>query len=237
MSANSSLRKRVLLVEDQIVMQKVVAASLADVCELTWVISVALAESELKFNTYSLIILDVLLPDGSGFDFCQRVRSQDQYNSIPIIFLTGQADVDHRVHGFAIGADDYVVKPFEPKEFRARIEAWLKKDASTIQTCLKRNNFRLDLMAQKAFHSIEDGAEQNLNLTPIEFKLLAHLIKYEGQVFSREELMATVWGQGVHVSAHTVDTHISSLRKKIGDSGSHLKAILKRGYCLSFSQA
>lgn len=226
---------KVLLVEDQILVQKVVEASISDICDLKWVTSVAQAELELREHPYSLIVLDVVLPDGSGFEFCRRVRAQDQFKDVPIIFLTGQGEIDHRVHGFSLGADDYVVKPFEPKEFRARIEVRLKKLESGMQTSLVRHNFRLDLMGQKAFMTPKDGAELNLNLTPIEFKLLAHFMKNEGQTFSREELMNTVWGKGVHVSAHTVDTHISSLRKKMGESGVYLKAIMKRGYCLTFA--
>lgn len=237
MAVANPIKKKVkiLLVEDQILIQKVVEASVSDFCDLMWVTSVAQAEQELIHNPYSLIILDVLLPDGSGFEFCRKIRAQDQFKEVPIIFLTGQGEVDHRVHGFALGADDYVVKPFEPKEFRARIEVRLKKIESGMQTSLIRHNFRLDLMGQKAFMTPGDGAELNLNLTPIEFKLLAHFMKHEGQTFSREDLMNTVWGKGVHVSAHTVDTHISSLRKKMGDCGVYLKAIMKRGYCLSFA--
>ena len=146
------------------------------------------------------------------------------------MFLTGNAGVDQRVLGFELGADDYIVKPFEPKEFRARILAKIKR--RTGKSSFALSVFRIDLPTQKATMDTSEGPVE-LTLTPIEFKLLVHFLRNEGQVFSREDLLTSVWGGTVHVSGHTVDTHISALRKKLGEYGSCFRAVVKRGYCFN----
>lgn len=226
--------EKVLLVEDSAPMRMIVEATLGPICELESVESLSQAREALAKNEYALLLLDVGLPDGDGFEFCRSVRSDSRFAALPIIFLTGESDVERRVLGFEMGADDYVTKPFEPKEFRARVRARINRtQAEAKGTALSFGNFSVDLTRQKAFLKIE-GSLRELSLTPIEFKLLVQFLRHQGQVFSREELLTVVWGNAVHVSGHTVDTHISSLRKKVGNYSYCFKAVVKKGYCFTF---
>lgn len=223
----------VLLVEDAVDMQVIVRATIGSECDLVCATSLNEAEQQLHNGKFALIILDVHLPDGTGFEWCKRLRADSKYKDLPVIFLTGEREIQQRVHGFEVGADDYVTKPLEPNEFKARVQSKLKRkrleDAKTEFTV---GVFNVDFSVQKAFLN-HNGANQELALTPIEFKLLVQFLRNENRVFSREELLIAVWGQTVHVSGHTVDTHISSLRKKVGAYGHYFKAVVKRGYCFT----
>ncbi|OYZ24057.1 MAG: hypothetical protein B7Y39_02335 [Bdellovibrio sp. 28-41-41] len=229
---------RILLVEDALSMQLVVQSAVGNLCALTCVTSVADAERELADVPYALLLLDIELPDGNGFEFCKKIRDNQKFQNLPIVFLTWKSDINHRVLGFSLGADDYIVKPIEPKEFSARIESKLKRrPQGPLQTSFRKSDFLVDLTSHRIFLVHVGGAESELNLTPIEFKLLVHFLRNEGVIISREELLVAVWGSSVHVSAHTIDTHISSLRKKISSTGHQLKAVVKKGYCFSFQPA
>lgn len=229
---------RILLVEDAISMQLVVQSAVGNLCSLTCVTTVSDAQRELAAGPFALLLLDVELPDGDGFEFCRKLRAQDKFHSLPIIFLTWKSGVDSRVLGFSLGADDYIVKPIEPKEFSARIESKLKRrPLGPLQTTFRKSDFRVDLTSHRIFLMSSSDRETELGLTPIEFKLLVHFLRNEGVIISREELLTAVWGDAVHVSAHTIDTHISSLRKKISSTGHHLKAVVKKGYCFSLSSS
>ena len=224
-------KEKVILVEDAPDMQMIVRATIGADCELTCASNIQDAQKLIHENDYALILLDVMLPDGSGFHFCRTLRGDDKFKSIPIFFLTGQDEVSQRVMGFDIGADDYITKPFEPNEFKARVFSKLKrKSEATEQSSFSRGLFTIDWGTQRASLAKKDGTKQELSLTPIEFKLLVQFLKNEGKTFSREELLIAVWGSSVHVSGHTVDTHISSLRKKVGEFGAFFKAVVKKGY-------
>jgi two-component system, OmpR family, phosphate regulon response regulator PhoB len=225
---------RILLVEDALSMQLVVQAAVGNLCSLTCVTNIADAEKELAQGPYSLLLLDVELPDGNGFEYCKRLRDQEKFHNLPIIFLTWKSDIEQKVFGFSLGADDYIVKPIEPKEFVARVISKLnRRPKGPLQTTFCKGDFRIDLTSHRVFLVTGEIPEKELNLTPIEFKLLVHFLRNEGVVLSREELLVAVWGDSVHVSAHTIDTHISSLRKKIAITGHSLKAVVKKGYCFS----
>lgn len=222
---------KILLIEDSLAMQITVEATVAEICGLTVVSTLADARKALGNTEYSLIVLDVNLPDGDGFAFCKELREQSRFQNLPIVFLTGQTDVEDRVKGFSLGADDYIVKPFEPKEFMARIISKLKrKPKGTPEREFRKSVFRVDLTGQRAHLLTTEGTEEPMNLTPIEFKLLVHFLTHEGMIFSREDLLKAIWGASTHVSGHTVDTHISGLRKKLGYKATDLKAVTKQGY-------
>jgi two-component system, OmpR family, phosphate regulon response regulator PhoB len=232
MDTLSLMEKRVLLVEDAMDMQMIVKAAIEKNCDLKCVETLSAAQTELSRNEYSLILLDVNLPDGDGFEFCQSLRRKDIYSDIPIIFLTGETETRSRVLGFELGADDYVTKPIEPQEFTARVLAKLKRPRKA-QTSFSQAGYRVDLVLHKIFEKGEDGAEKALVLTPIEFKLLSHFLQNREKIFSRQDLLSMFWGDDVHVSGHTVDTHISSLRKKMGEPGRMIRSVFKKGYRLS----
>lgn len=225
--------EKVLLVEDAADMQRIVKATIGAVCDLICVTTLKLAEEIIQTQSIALVVLDVNLPDGTGFDFCKKLRDNETFKTLPIIFLTGENDVAQRVLGFDLGADDYVVKPFEPNEFKARVFSRLKRRNSEVVTSSYSHGlFSIDWSSQKAF-VVTKGERLELHLTPIEFKLLIHFARNEEKIFSREELLTAVWGQAVHVSGHTVDTHISSLRKKVGEYGRFFRSVVRRGYCFS----
>jgi DNA-binding response OmpR family regulator len=191
------------------------------------------ATDQLQSTEYKLLLLDVVLPDGDGFQFCGGLRKNEKFADMPIILLTGLTGVADRVKGFDLGADDYVVKPLEPQEFVARVKAKLnRRHMGKAVTSLVHSHFLVDLQTLRAYSiNPADGSKLALGLTPIEFKLLVHFINHEGKVVSREDLVGAAWGSAVHVSNHTVDTHVSSLRKKLKNCRCDLKAVIKQGYC------
>jgi two-component system phosphate regulon response regulator PhoB len=186
------------------------------------------ADTVLHQENYSLLLLDITLPDGDGFEYCQQLRNQKKFSDLPIIFLTGKTELENKIYGFEVGADDYVTKPFEPEELKARVLGKLRRVKATDGTFTNKG-IKIDYHLQKAF-VVDEGKESALPLTPIEFKLLSHFLKNENKVFSRQELLDLFWSDSAYVSKHTVDTHISSLRKKMGEKGPYLRSIFKQGY-------
>jgi len=155
-----------------------------------------------------ILLLDVMLPQRSGFDLCRAIRKESK---VPIIFLTARAGEADRVAGLDLGADDYVVKPFNLGELAARIKAILRRtSADKPHEVLEAGNLRID----PARYEVKLG-ETSLSLSPKEFALLYFLVRNAGQVFSRETLLDRVWGQDAFVSPRTVDVHIRWLRERI----------------------
>lgn len=231
---DASTEADILLVEDSLDMHTIVQSALEDFCRLTCVSTVAVAELELQRKKYSLILLDVDLPDGNGFDFCQNLRQRATTENMPILFLTAHGDLEDRIHGFSVGADDYLVKPFEIRELIVRVQAKLrrqmKKDSSVL---ISDSGLKIDLINQKAFEVKNADRVHELILTPIEFKLLTFFLKNENVILLRDDLIKMIWGDDIHVSSNTLDTHIYSLRKKMGSLGNYLRTVVKKGYCYS----
>lgn len=222
---------KILVIEDSLTTQALIQSCLQDLSEIVCVSSLNDADRELRRASFDLLLLDVSLPDGDGFEFCERLRGRAEFSHLPLIFLTGKTQLDDRVRGLRLGGDDYIGKPFEPDELRARVEARLRRRSGESLPVLK--GFRVDLDGQAVFYQERAGApEINLELTRIEFKLLLIFMRNLDKIFSRAELLKRAWGENTHVSDHTVDTHISSLRKKIAVSPYQVKSIIKRGYRL-----
>lgn len=155
-----------------------------------------------------LVILDIMLPNRSGFDFCRAVRKDNQ---TPIIFVSARADEEDRVRGLEMGADDYVVKPFNMSELVARVKAILRRSQGEAPSeVIERGDLRIDPRTHEA--SL-DGAL--MTLSPKEFALLLFLAKNAGQVFTREALLDRVWGKDAYVTSRTVDVHVRWLRTRI----------------------
>jgi DNA-binding response OmpR family regulator len=155
-----------------------------------------------------LVILDIMLPNRSGFDFCRAVRKDNQ---TPIIFVSARADEEDRVRGLEMGADDYVVKPFNMAELAARVKAILRRAQSEpTSELIERGGLLIDPRTHEA--SL-DG--KPMTLSPKEFALLLFLAKHSGQVFTREALLDRVWGKDAYVTSRTVDVHIRWLRTRI----------------------
>ena len=170
-----------------------------------------------------LILLDIMLPGMNGFDICRKLRNQGIHT--PIIMLTAKGQEIDRVVGLELGADDYVTKPFSPRELQARVRAVLRRKApepiEKIDNVFRSGGLEIDFRKYSCHKSGEE-----VSLTTHEFGLLKYLIHNKGLVISREELLDEVWGKDVYVTPHTVDTHMANIRKKIGDDPSNPKFIV-----------
>jgi two-component system alkaline phosphatase synthesis response regulator PhoP len=187
--------------------------------------SASKADEGLRIATtqaFDIILLDVMLPGGSGFDVCKTLR--DRGVKVPILMLTARGQVADRVHGLKLGADDYLVKPFETAELLARIEALLRRApaAAAVPTEIVRfGDVTMDLRRAEVTKS---GTA--LELSAREFKLLKYFVAHPGAVLSRDELLNEVWGYTAMPSTRTVDVHVAWLRQKIEDSPKHPKHVL-----------
>lgn len=222
---------RVLVVEDSPEARALVERHLrSDDCEVLFAENGTEALSRAVALLPDLILLDVGLPDHDGFDVCTRLRSLPSLEETPIIFLTGRDDIHDKVMAFKLGADDYVEKPFDGLELRARVEARLRRARGHARP-LRFGDLRLDPVRQEVTLQLPD-CEQSCDLTPHEFRILYCLASRRGDPVSRDQLMASAWG-GVKVAARTIDTHVSNLRSKIAPIGKRLEAVRGTGYRLA----
>lgn len=175
-----------------------------------------------------LIILDIMLPQRSGLELCRAIRKD---SATPIIFLSARADEADRVKGLELGADDYVVKPFNLSELAARVKAILRRaTGEPVKELIERGNLRIDPRSHEAW--LDDKV---ISLSPKEFALLYFLARNAGQVFSREILLDRVWGRDAFVSARTVDVHIRWLRTRIEeDANNPIRLVTVRGVGYKF---
>ena len=158
-----------------------------------------------------LVILDWMIANLSGIEVCRRLRRQASTANLPIVMLTARAEEGVRIRGLETGADDYITKPFSPRELIARIRAVLRRLRPALQGgSLDYAGIVMDTAARKV---VRDGAP--VVLGPTEFRLLRHFLEHPGRVFSREQLLDAVWGRDVYVEQRTVDVHIRRLRKAI----------------------
>ncbi len=195
----------------------------------------SLSESEeiVNSNSISLIILDLMIPDGSGLDLCKKFKSNSKTESIPIIILTAKDDEVDRVVGFELGADDYVTKPFSVRELILRIKAILKRGQTKKEVVEVERQFG-DLSMDIESHEVYVNNDE-IDLTALEFRLLRHLVDRRGRVQSRDQLLSDVWGYSAEITTRTVDTHIKRLREKLGPMGKYVQTIRGVGYKFSRS--
>ena len=164
--------------------------------------------------TPDLILLDWMLPEYSGIEICRKLRDRDATKSVPIIMLTARSEEDDRILGLNSGADDYVVKPFSPKELVARVQATLRRSQPGFaEDKLVYADLTMDLDAHKVFRS-----EMPIHLGPTEYRLLQVFMQRPTRVFSREQLLDRVWGRDIYVEERTVDVHIRRLRKALNEN-------------------
>ena len=188
---------------------------------------------ELPLHNFSLILLDVMMGEMSGFQMARRLKNNSSTAQVPIIFITALDGEDNLVKGLNIGADDYIAKPLSMKEVKARVRAVLRR--SSLQQQAKTTSedskivyegITLDLNAKTANC---DG--QELVFTKLEFELLSFFLQHPNKVFSREDLLKYCWPQDVMVLDRTVDVNITRLRKKLGRYGKQIKTRVGYGYC------
>ncbi len=170
-----------------------------------------------------IMILDWMIPELSGVEVCKRVRAKDTTRGLPIIMLTARGEESDRLIGLESGADDYMVKPFSPKELTARIRAVLRRTRPIFEEqVLEHEGICIDLSKHKVQYNGQD-----VHLGPTEFRLLCYLMEHKGRVFSREQLLDAVWGMDSYLETRTVDVHIRRVRKALSDVEPALEELIK----------
>lgn len=207
------MSKRILVVEDD-----------RDLCELLeynlsrsgYQVRIAGRVSEareaLQASRPDLIVLDVMLPDGDGFDYCRELRADQALRGVPILFLTARSQEIDKVLGLEIGGDDYITKPFSPRELLARVKAHLRRGGTPADgpTPKQAGPLAIDTTSHRV-----TLRGQPVTLTATEYKLLEFFFSNPGRVFSREQLLRAIWGDSTHVTPRNVDVHVRRLRERI----------------------
>lgn len=181
-------------------------------------------------NLPDVIVLDWMLPGLTGIEVCRQLRNKPETQEIPIIMLTARGEEEDRVRGIETGADDYVVKPYSPRELVARIKGLLRRtNSSSVTNALNYGGLVMDLSQHKV---TRDG--RAVHLGPIEYKILKTLMEKPGRVYSRERLLDIVWGRDVYVEDRTVDVHIRRLRQALneGDAVDIIRTVRGEGYAV-----
>lgn len=180
-----------------------------------------------KTNQVDIVILDIMLPEIDGWTVCREIR---RTSNVPIILLTARGEEFDKLFGFELGADDYIVKPFSPKELIARVKALLRR--SEIKSNDSASYFQVgDIMINRLSREVTVNGKQ-INLTNKEYELLYFLATNPKIVFTREQLLLKVWGYEQYGDPRTVDTHVKKLREKLGDYSSYISTMWGVGYKL-----
>lgn len=174
-----------------------------------------------------LVILDLMLPDADGFEICKYMRKKTSLASVPLIMLTARADENNRVLGLELGADDYMVKPFSPRELIARVRALLRRSTEQIERPSRIEHGDIILDTNKHAVSVRGTP---VDLTSTEFGILHLLMSKRGWVFSREKILDHLWGEQKIVLDRTVDVHVKHLRSKLGEAGGMIRNVRGVGY-------
>ena len=190
------------------------------------------ANEKLKSKKFDLILLDLMLPDGSGLDLCKKIKSNSETEATPVVILTAKDDEVDKVVGFELGADDYVTKPFSVRELILRVKAILKRSDTKTKEVVEVERQFGDLKIDVDSHEVHVDSKL-IELTALEFRLLKELVDKRGRVQSRDQLLSEVWGYNAEVTTRTVDTHIKRLREKLGSMGKYVQTIRGVGYKFS----
>lgn len=185
--------------------------------------------AELPETNFDLLILDIMLPDYDGFELCKLVKDNPRYQNIPIIMLSAKSTEMEKVFGLEIGAEDYVTKPFSPRELVARVKVVMRRDGKASKTSSVKVGDILEIDAQKYEVKLEGN---KIDLTSSEFKILKLLSEKIGWVYDREQILNYLGGTERGVLDRTVDVHIRNLREKLGPAGKFIKNIRGVGYKL-----
>ncbi len=209
------MSRRVLLVEDEAPIREMLRFILEQSgFDVTEAEDFDVALEKIKEPYPDLILLDWMLPGGSGVQLAKRLKQHEYTRDIPIIMLTARGEEEDKVRGLDAGADDYVTKPFSPKELIARMKAVIRRVAPTSsEEMIEFNGLRLDPVSHRV-----TAFERPVDMGPTEFKLLHFFMTHSERVYSREQLLDNVWGTNVYVEDRTVDVHIRRLRKAISES-------------------
>jgi two-component system phosphate regulon response regulator PhoB len=221
------IRQRVLIIEDEqdvidLLIRHLTKADFEPVAAVHGQAGIAAAREQRP----ALIILDLMLPKMSGLEVCRILKSKDETRQIPTIMLTAKAEEVDRIVGLEFGADDYVTKPFSPREVVLRVQAVLRRgDGQRLGQNLSAGDLVIDIQR----HDVRI-ANKPVSLTATEFKLLSTLLQRRGRVQPRNRLLNEVWGYEAEIDTRTVDTHVRRLREKLGDRGDLIETVRGFGY-------
>jgi len=223
------MREKILIVEDEVDVADLVAHHLRGAgFSVETVNNGRAALNLIKSQPPTLVVLDLMLPEVSGLDLCRMIKSDPRTNKIPIIMLSAKTEEIDRVLGFELGADDYVVKPFSPREFVLRIRAVLRRRFQSDEPELLRAG---ELVLDRSRHEVK-AADRVIDCTATEFRLLTILMERQGRVQARDRLLSDVWGYDSVIDTRTVDTHMRRLRDKLGSHGRCIETVRGFGYRL-----
>ncbi len=224
------MSSRILIVEDEADVAALLAHHLK---QAGFLVDLAadgrVAMTLIKDQPPALIILDLMLPEMSGLDLCRLLKSDPKYRAIAIVMLSARSEEIDRVLGFELGAEDYVVKPFSPRELVLRIRAILRRRSSSSE---QADRIQVgDLVLDRSRHQVM-AANRLIECTATEFRLLSILMERHGRVQQRDRLLSDVWGYDSMIDTRTVDTHMRRLRDKLGEHGRYIETIRGFGYRL-----
>ncbi|MCU7834245.1 MAG: phosphate regulon transcriptional regulator PhoB [gamma proteobacterium symbiont of Taylorina sp.] len=225
------MKKNILLVEDEKSIRDMIKFSLfnSDI-NLIETENVIQAQNAIAHKKPDLILLDWMLPGKDGVEFAKDLRANKKNANIPIIMLTAKSEEQDKIHGFSVGIDDYVVKPFSPRELIARIHAVLRRSGHIDKTILKAGDLEINSESHKVSY-----AGKKFAIGPLEYKLLYFFMSHTERVFSRDQLLDQVWGADVFIDERTVDVHIRRLRKTLSEfkSDGLIQTVRGSGYIFS----
>lgn len=214
---------KILIVEDEKNMQEIIAQYMQRGGHTCFTADDGMdALLTLKNNPVDLMVLDIMMPHLDGFSVCKIAR---EMSNLPIIMLTAKSNEDDKLKGYDLGADDYMTKPFSPKVLLAKANALLRRSSALPADTINAGKISILAASHKVF---QDGKE--ITLTYKEYELLRFFMSNPGQIFSREQLLNRIWGYDFEGTTRTVDTHIKTLRQKLGDEGRHIVTLIRSGY-------
>ncbi len=223
--------KTVLIVDDEAPIREMIAVAL-EMADYDYLEAADAREAHALIvdKQPDLILLDWMLPGTSGVELARRLKKDETTAEIPIIMLTAKVEEDNKIRGLEVGADDYITKPFSPRELVARLKAVLRRTTPPgVETPIEVDGLTLDPVGHRV--TTETGA---LNIGPTEYRLLQFFMTHQERVYTRSQLLDQVWGGNVYVEERTVDVHIRRLRKALGDQYDHLiQTVRGTGYRFS----
>ena len=221
---------RVLIVEDEPAIAELISVNLKhNGFQPVWAIDAETAQRELDGVLPDVILLDWMLPGESGLSLARRWRASERSKQVPILMLTARGDEADRVAGLDAGADDYLVKPFSPRELLARIRAVMRRlTPARAQGMVKVHELVLDVDTHRV-----SWQGETLKMGPTEFKLLQYLMQHPERVHTRGMLLDKVWGDHVYIEERTVDVHVKRLRESLGEAGRMIETVRGVGYRLT----
>lgn len=225
-------KPHILIIEDSKPEQVIYHHLLSAEYEVTTFESWVEAQSALLNNKFDLVILDIVLPGHDGYEICQKLRNTKKTQSLPIMFVTAKRTLPDQLAAFSLGADDFLSKPVNPLELKARIYAKLRNFKKQNAATIINGQIEIDPKSRRV-SVYQNGQKSPVKLTKHEFEILHYFAQHPDQVFSRQQILDHVWGATVSVTDRTIDSHISKLRKKLGTAGDAIEAVHGTGYRLA----